>query len=217
MQRSTTSNSASTIKFIAIPCFVSVECDRVILTHEFRSTSSYIATGTMTTNPNTSEKMPGPVSSKTRTQRPLKRLENNSILLSKFKATGGESRERQRKTPSTGSGSSAVEDETSSSNGSEQEDIPASGSDTDDTLARIQYWSSPRRKLKKPLFNPKPHATPRTLRASRRNEDQGREPPPKPIVPSSCSFGDLSSKLQDYSTSRPSSSSDNDKGARLVQ
>jgi hypothetical protein len=195
-----------------------VECDRVILTHDFRSTSSYIATGTTTTNPNTSEKMPGPVSSKTRTQRPLKRLENNSLLLSKFKATDGESRERQRrKTPSSGSGSSTVEDETSSPNGSEQEEIPGSGSETDDSLARIQYWSSPRRKLKRPLFNPKPPVTPRTLRASRRNQDQGREPPPKSIGPSSCSSGDLPSKLQVYSASRPSSSSDNDKGAKLIQ
>jgi hypothetical protein len=160
--------------------------------------------------------MPGAVPSKTRTQRPLKRLENDSMLLSKFKSTDGKSRERQQKPPSTSSRSSTAE-MSSSSDGSEQEEIPGSGSDTDDTLARIQFWSNPRPKLKRPLFNSKSPVTPRTLRASRRNQGRNCEPCLKPSIPSSCSVRDIATKLEDCSISRPSSSSDNDEGARLVQ
>jgi hypothetical protein len=194
----------------------SVECDRVILPYESRPTSLHIPTAT-----NRFE-MPDQtaISSKSRTQRPLKRLDNNSMLLSKFKATDSDEKERRpRKTPSSGSGSSVpVEDEIITSKGSDQGEPYNSGSDedTDDTLERIRYWSSPQRKPKKAPLVAKPLATPRTLRASRRIQGRAREPSPQPSAPSLGLVGDLQLRLRGFSISRPSSSG-SDRGAKLIQ
>jgi hypothetical protein len=181
---------------------------------------SHIATGTMPTKRagNTDLNMPSKdmmASNKTRTQRPLKRLENSSMLLSKFKATDDGSRERRRRpnTPlSTAESSSTANGDTDSANDDENAEWhdAGSGSDTDDTLARIEYWSSPRRKLKKPQVKANP-TTPRTLRATRRNQDRDREPPSKPLGLNSDSVSHLEARLQDCFISSPSGASGNDK------
>jgi len=156
-----------------------------------------------------------------RRQRPLKRVENNSVLVQPLKVSSDLSRlatKSKRRTPASNAQKldlgAEIEEKKYGKETKERKIIPenlSSQSDKEDTLDEIEFWSRPRPLKSPPQICPPPE----TPRAARTKARSFKVPPPLKEAPAELQLFQPQKSTSIAPTSRPTSS-DYDQPALLT-